>query len=233
MAAVLVLIAGFVVTSAADTPDPVIPLTAHAVVNADGTQTIWVQGTWQWTTHHTDCNTDRYAVGWAVDWNDPDQPGNVVGTVDGTTVDVGTAQANGLNPADNAVHHYPGPSPARCGTYGPHGTTSYNTGSWGPLAHTYAADVTDIQVCVVMYDIHLADGKGGPKPPKGPKGGPKDPKGPKGGPSTDAPKAGDLIAGGTGHNHDNSVQDNADTPLGNQCTLVPVTSTTTTTFGGA
>lgn len=228
--AVVVVLGGIrAVGSAADTPDPLIPLTASVTVNPDGSQTVSVEGGWRWTTHETDCNTDRFAVGWAVDWNDPDQPGNVVGTVDGVTVDVGAAAANGYNAADKAVHHYLGPLPPRCGTFGPHGATSYNTGTWGPVVHTYGPGATDIRVCVVMYDIHNAGGaKGGPKhghhgpgPKHGPKGG--------GAAPTAGPKLGDLVAGGSGHNRDNSVQDNAATPLGNQCTLVTVTTSTTTT----
>jgi len=223
--AVMVMLVGVhVVNSAADTPDPVVPLTASVLVNPDGTKTVSVQGTWQWTTHHTDCNTDRFAAGWAIDWNDPAQPGNVVGTLNHVTVDVGTATANALNAADNFVHFYPGPLPARCGVFGPHGSTSYNVGGWGPVVHTYGPESTDIRVCVVMYDIHNATRKGGPKA-RDPKDGPKG-----GGPgATTGPKLGDLVAGGPGHNHDNSVQDNGDTPLGNQCTLVPITLPTTTT----
>jgi hypothetical protein len=228
---VLVLMGVRAVGSAADTPDPIVPLNASVVVNPDGSKTVSVDGSWQWTTHRTDCNTDRFAVGWAVDWNDPAQPGNVVGTVNNVTVDVGAAAANAYNPADNAVHYYPGPVPARCGVFGPHGATSYNTGNWGPVVHTYGADATDIEVCVVMYDIHNAGGKGGGPKKHGPKKDePKKP-GPKGGGAggTAGPKLTDLVAGGAGHNHDNSVQDNEDTPLGNQCTLVPVTIPTTST----
>lgn len=217
LAALLVALGAAASTAGADTPDPILPSNVTLVVNADGTRTLTVSGTWQWTTHRTDCNTDRYAVGWAVDWNDPDQPGNLVGKLKKTPIDVGAAWATARNPADNAVHYYPGPLPPRCGVFGLHGGSSYNTGSWGPISHTYAAGTSDIKVCVVMYDIHNASKPHGPHPKKGA------PPGPIG------PKASDLIAGGKGHNHDNSVQDNENTPLGNQCLLTSVPPSTTTT----
>lgn len=194
-----------------------------------------VSGDWRWTTHHSDCNLDRFAVGWAIDWNDPNQAGNLIGTANNVSVDVGAASANTLNPADNAVKFDAGPP--KCGVYGAHPDGSCNTGSWGPESHTYSADTAKIEVCAVMYDIHN-HAKGGPKPhgkpDKGGKGGKGD-KGGKPGPGpAGGPKAGDLVAGGPGHNHDNSVQENGNTPLGNGCSLTVVTtsmteSTTTTT----
>jgi uncharacterized repeat protein (TIGR01451 family) len=167
---------------------------------------ITVDGTWAWPTHkNKDCNVDRFAAGWNVDWNDPDQPGNVVGTLNSITIDVGALAANSLNPADNAVH-YPA-SPPRCGVYGPHGSISYNTGEWGPISHKYAlpASVDTLEAlndwvkalnpCVVTYDMHLKDG--GLKP-------------------------GDDVAGGTGHNKDNSVEANKQTPAGNVCARINI-----------
>lgn len=190
---------GLCLNANADAPDPVVQATQVSVVeNADYTKTVTVKGSWKWTTHHTDCNKDRYAAGWAVNWNDPDQIGNYVGTINNVAVKVGAAAANSRNPADNTVHYYPGPNPARCGVYANHPDGSYNTGEWGPLSHTYSSsvDLSKISVCVVVYDIH-ADKK-------------------------DKPKERDLWAGGDNNNHDNSVQGNAKTPLGNQCTPVPV-----------
>src|SRR4051812_31793818 len=68
------------VTSAfADAADPVPSATTGTLVtNSDGSRTLTVQGRWQWTTHHSDCNTDRAGVGVAIDWNDPTDAGNDV-----------------------------------------------------------------------------------------------------------------------------------------------------------
>jgi hypothetical protein len=180
----------------ADSPDPVLPLSGSAVINTDGTKTLTVEGDWVWTTHHSNCNLNRFAVGWAMDWNDSNQAGNVVGTANTVTVDVGAASDNGVNPIDNAVH-YSSTLP-RCGIYD--AGLGYNSGHWGPLSHTYSADTTEFNVCVVTYDMHLAKG---------------------------ALKVNDDIAGGTNHNHDNSVQSNASTPLGNGCFLFKVPTLTT------
>lgn len=206
----------------ADTPDPVLEATeVTLVVNDDYSKTVTVRGKWQWTTHRSDCNNDRFAVGWAMDWNDPEQGGNFVGTLNNVNIHVGAAVGNGRNPADNSVHYYPGNSPARCGVYGRHGSLSYNTGDWGPISHTYkdTTDMTQVTVCVVMYDIH--PGKAGHPSPHHKHGEP----------AAATPKESDLLAGGNGHNHDNSVQDNANTPLGNQCVAVPVGNIPTKTLG--
>src|SRR4051812_11018997 len=81
-------------------------------------------------------------------------------------------------PADNAVHYYS--SAPRCGVLNP--AVGYPTGSWGPQTHTYAnAGAVPPSVCVVTYDIHNANG---------------------------GIKSGDLVAGGQGHNGDNSIQAN-------------------------
>lgn len=168
---------GSALFAAADSPDPTLPL---SVTFNPSTRTATVQGGWAWTTHRSDCNVDRFGVGWAVDWHDTADRGNLVGTANGQPVYVGTS-------ADNAVH-YSATAP-HCGTY--NAAAGYNTGSWGPLQHSYPAGTTGAQVCVVMYDIHKDAGGG--------------------------PRAGGLVAGGPGHNGDNSVQRNGDAPLGNGC----------------
>jgi hypothetical protein len=76
------------------------------------------------------------------------------------------------------------------------------SGAWGPAVHTYAASGT-YTVCVIMYDV-------GPvlaasQPPTG---------------------QFSLVAGGTGHNTDNSVEELL-TP-GTQCTQVTVAAATAT-----
>jgi len=193
----------------ADSADPVLPF--HASVNLVGGQPVLtLDGNWQWTTHHSDCNLNRYAVGYAVDWNDSTTPGNLVGTVNNQTVAVGT-------PTDNTVHfnHLAGdtasgadsgdpnstndPTAAtRCGTYS--ASDGFNSGTWGPISHTYPAGTTTFSTCLVTYDMHLS-GNGLQK--------------------------GDDVAGGNGHNGDNSVQSNNNTPLGNQCFTFFVPSITT------
>src|SRR4051812_42939405 len=151
----------------ADSPDPQSTAVANVHVNTDGTVDVTVQGTWAWPTHKSDCNTNRYAAGWAVNWDDKDAPGNFVGTLNGVSYSVGT-------PTDNTVHYNTSP---RCGVY----NGSYNTGSWGPMTHTYKSTATlPSTICLVTYDIH----------------------------GTTTPKSGDLVAGGSGHNGDNSVQSN-------------------------
>lgn len=209
-ALLLTTLAAGATTALADTPDPIIEATKIELqVNNDYTITATVSGKWQWTTHRKDCNTDRFGVGWAVDWHDPSQPGNYVGTVNNVPVHVGAQFGNSRNPADNEVDFYPGPNPARCGVYARHGASSYNTGDWGPVSHTYKDfdDLAKASVCVVMYDLHNGKGKRGHG---------------KHGSMGMQIKDGDLKAGGDDHNHDNSVQDNANTPLGNQCIPIPL-----------
>ena len=198
----------------ADAPDPVPSATNGSVVyNADGSRTVSVSGLWAWTTHHSDCNRDGRSVGYAVDWDDPAQPGNLVTTIAGVPVDVGSASSNVYNPFDNLVHPTPPTSAAQdvfnrtlwrggCGTYDP--SLGYNTGSWGPISHTYDASYSgDVRLCVLMYDVH-GDKKGQPN-------------------SNDQ-----ITAGAAHHNNDNSAQDNAKTPLGNGCFKVTVGSVVVT-----
>ena len=199
----------------ADSADPKLPFAGTAVVDPVTHKiTVTLTGGWTWPTHHSDCNTDRFGVGWAVDWNDDaahgsssPQPGNVVGTVGGVTVDVGAAAGNANNPADNLVH-YSGALP-RCGAF--NAGLGYNEGQWGqpdqngdPTTHTYPAGMTSIDVCVVTYDIHFGNKNAGTANPN------------------------DLVAGGNNHAHDNSVQSNKNTPLGNGCFLFQVPTLTTT-----
>jgi hypothetical protein len=189
------------VSARPDAADPVVPATTGAVVtNADGSRTVTVRGQWQWPTHRSDCNGDKRAVGFAVDWNDPGQPGNVVTTLNGATIDVGTAAANAYNAADNLVHATPpaaesaNPSAWRggCGTF--NAAAGYNSGAWGPLSHTYAPSFSGpITICALMYDVHLSVNGGTPH------------------------DASEITAGGSKHNDDNSAEKNKNTPLGNGC----------------
>src|SRR5262245_65058452 len=105
----------------ADAPDPKLPPqspTSEIVsvthddkgtpTTADDTTKVTVRGGWVWPTHHSDCNTDRAGAGFAVDWNDPDDPGFVVTTLNGVTIDVGSSVAINGNAVDNVVHPTPG-----------------------------------------------------------------------------------------------------------------------------
>ncbi len=138
----------------ADAADPIPPATTgNYVVNGDGSITLTVQGQWQWTTHHSNCNLDRFGVGWAVDWHDASAPGNLITGKDANNNPI---VAHVGTPSDNAVHY--AASPPYCGVYDPN--VDYNSGNWGPISHTYPAGTTTFDACVVTYDIHgsLANG---------------------------------------------------------------------------
>src|ERR1044072_6851888 len=184
----------------ADAADPVPAATTGSVVrNADGTYTLTVAGQWEWTTHTSDCSTNRAGVGYAIAWSDPTQPGNVV-TDHALTVAVGTPTDNVAHPVPPNPHDVSTPAQfaswrGGCGTF--NGT--YNTGTWGPIAHTYpATNSGPYVICPIMYDVH-----GDNSTPSGSK---------------------ESTAGGTGHNGDNSFEANDGTPLGNGCftsTFIP------------
>ncbi|MBV8079787.1 MAG: hypothetical protein JO186_05350 [Actinobacteria bacterium] len=190
----------------ADAPDPKVQTTTGTIVtNADGSHTLTIRGQWQWTTHHGDCNQNGRAIGYAVDWFDPHQPGNHVTTLNGSSIDVGAASATKWNPADNLVHGTPPANDSTdptqwsggCGTYDP--SLGYNTGTWGPISHTFDPTVAGpYRVCVVLYDVH-------------------------------AHKTSELTAGGSKRNTDNSSEKNVHTPLGNGCFQVTIAGGTTTT----
>jgi uncharacterized repeat protein (TIGR01451 family) len=200
------------VSASADAPD--VSTTTGTIVGtpdlANGTVTLQVSGDWAWPTHKDkNCNTDRWAAGWAVDWNDAQQAGNPVATLNSIPIDVGVLTGNSNNPTDNLVHT-PTDAP-RCGVYGVHGAISYNTGTWGPLDHVYyighapatseemTSFINSLTPCAVTYDVH---GQGA-------------------NPSPDNP-AKELKAGGTMHNGDNSVEKNAQTPAGNVCAQIDI-----------
>lgn len=164
-------------------PIPMGSINGSAVVNTDGSQTLTLNGQWAFPAQTGDCNDAGRAAGYAIDWNDPNQPGNAVGS---TSIDVGAAAANSYNPADNAVHPTPPTTyPTAwggCGTF--NSTLNYNSGVWGPISHTYAPGAgNSFNVCVVMYDVHLDGNPGG--------GNPKSVK--------------ETTAGGSNNNSDNSA----------------------------
>jgi hypothetical protein len=198
----------FAAPAAADAPSAVPGSTqASVTVNGDGTRTLTVQGQWTWPSRTTDCNLNRAGAGFAVDWNDPAQPGNELTTLNGVTLTVGALASSALNPADNLVH---GTSPAQessdytqwrggCGTFNT--PPGYNSGSWGPISHTYPVSFTGaIAVCPIFYDVE--------------------------GSSASGPSSADqIVAGGTNDNEDDSGEDNTLTPQGNECPLTTVKST--------
>jgi uncharacterized repeat protein (TIGR01451 family) len=205
LAAVSLIAAGFVVATAtvaaADSADVASTTASSVVVNADGSVTVTLQGTWTWVSHDpVNCNTDRWGVGWAADWNDPTQPGNLVTTIGSDTIAVGAASANSYNPADNNVHYYQ--DAPRCGTF-PGGSNAGDFGVrvdqfGGFLTHTYPPGTSTINPCVLTYDIHnkTVNGVVGPDPAH-------------------------LIAGGPNRQKDNSAEQNGQHPEGNVC--APVT----------
>lgn len=93
----------------ANAPDPVAGTQALVgpvyTVGSVEVVRVSLSGSWEWPSHNSDCNTDRNGVGYAVDWEDPNQPGNHVETlVDAGSIDVGAAAANDYNGTDNEVH---------------------------------------------------------------------------------------------------------------------------------
>src|SRR3954469_18743239 len=192
--------------AAADAPD-VTSATGKVVAQDATSVTVEISGTWAWTTHHSDCNTDRAGAGFAIDWGDNN--GNHVTTLNGDSIDVGVLTSTLLNNQDNAVHTESGATGLTgftCGTYKP--ALGYNTGTFTGLTHKYPANSAIPQICALAYDVH---GKNGV-----------------------ASGAKDVTAGGSGHNSDNSAEKNASTPGGNQCfTIVLPKHPTLTTNAGS
>jgi hypothetical protein len=189
----------------ANSPAPVAPTTGSMVVNSDGSKTLTVQGNWSFPSQTGDCNTTARAAGYAIDWNDSTQPGNTVGTVGSTTVDVGAAAPNSRNPADNSVHPTPVTSFAGawggCGTY--NAANDYNSGTWGPISHKYPSTAgPSFTICAVTYDVHLDANGGQPKDTQS------------------------VTAGGSGNNADNSTKGDNTTPATAGCqSVTPSTAT--------
>lgn len=169
--AALGLMFAIVATVSADAGNPA---TISGSLNGS---TATLSGTWDWISRGDTC-TNRW-TGWAVDWDDPTEPGHPVPSKQGGTFHVGTNTDNRVHVADDATPQ------GDCGHMGPDG---YIIGDWGPISHAYPGPGT-YHACVLIYDIHL-DGDGHPK------------------------KASEMVAGGTGHNRDNSAETNGLTPEG-------------------
>jgi hypothetical protein len=251
------------VAALADAPDPKLPPqtpTAQVIAvthndqgtpsTADDTTTVTVTGGWVWTTHHSDCNTDRAGAGFAVDWNDPDDPGFVVTTLNGVTIDVGSSVAVNGNAVDNVVHPTPGavqfggsgkdtdvalPSQwalwrGGCGTDTRDlGGDSNNDpeGIWGPRAHVLNASGVDTGsqtgITHTYRDTSIANGLQICALMYDVHTGTAASH--NGGVGI-TNKASEITAGGSGHNGDNSAEKNGNTPVGNACVpiAVPLTS---------
>jgi hypothetical protein len=146
------------------------------VVNANGTVTVTVSGTWSWPGQNC---AGRYGEGWAVDWwgisTSPtpspsfsltnasivNPPGT---TTTGTISPFGAIQINGTNGAPNTFFHVPQyyagetvNSPSTCTDTGS-GPTAASSGSWSATA-TYPSQADlPAQLCVNMYDEHGSEG---------------------------------------------------------------------------
>lgn len=219
----MVLATSMVVVAAlpanADAPDSDMSSTptVSAQIGPDGTVSVSVSGQWQWTSRSRNCNLDKRGVGVAIDWNDPNDPGNFVATANGTSYDVGTATDNVVHPATgvglpNGASKVDIASPAQyanwrggCGTYGydPVLNKSYNSGSYGPLTHDYKLVDGQVQsvikVCSVLYDVALGSVGGAPS------------------------KASYVTAGGSYKNGDNSIAKNPSAAGGSNCKEITVT----------
>jgi hypothetical protein len=119
----------------------VVPVSADVAVATTIVPTVTdtsvtVSGKWRWETSVVTCDSraDR-TVGWAIDWDDPADPGASLGT---TGLEVGTAD-------DPLVHTTSDCSQQAQGTLGGH---------WGPASHRYRSPGT-YSVCVVLYDVHI------------------------------------------------------------------------------
>jgi uncharacterized repeat protein (TIGR01451 family) len=203
--------------------DPTKPMNVSLVTQPNGSNTLTISGDWLWPSHQTgDCNTDRYAIGWAVDWQDPDpvsgagsQPLSPVPLGDGGSMP-NIGDATSLYPNDSGplffrgkqkVFYNEGPTPPRCGIFATHTDPAgdYSTGSWGPISHTYAKSVTTFSACVLLYDLKgPGDGADGQLLNGDPSyGGFKDIRPP--------------IATGQNRNRDNSREDSVASPIPNKC----------------
>jgi hypothetical protein len=206
----------------------------QVAINANGSETVTVQGQWDWASQNN-CPSSRNGVGYNVVWFDNQT--NAIGSSNSPNgiLYVGDAQDNivhsdetlgGSSAFGNAFWNGV-PS-----SYGPFAGTSTNTtptqtdaanwlgdcsglngsgvtsGQWGPISHTYAANATQpLQLCPILYDPHGGSqnsGKSGVK---------------------------DVTAGANSsthdYNNDNSYETNGTGPDGNQCPKITLPMLTT------
>lgn len=159
-------------TASANVAD-VNPPTPSVVVNSSGSVSVTVSGTWYWPVASSGktskdgespggdlvanaanpCGVDHlhYAIGWAMAWNDPQDPGYTLSATDrgqAYTLNVGSS-GDSLNPADKSVD-YDTSDP--CGVFSP----TELTGTWS-ASHVYSSvESLPSTACVVIYDVHSA-----------------------------------------------------------------------------
>jgi uncharacterized repeat protein (TIGR01451 family) len=223
----------FAMPAFANAPNPDTTTVDQVTVNADGSRTVTVEGTWTWQTQ-TKCATSRNGVGYQIDWFDNqtnaigkasspdgilyvgDAQDNIVHSVEtlGGSSAFGNAFFDGV-PSSYLSHNTTSTTPtatdaknwlSQCDGVNSSGVTA---GSWGPITHTYAASFTGpITLCPVMYDPHGGKDNSGQSSVK------------------------DITAGGSGYNDDNSYDTNQVGPGPGSCSKVSVPTLTTSASSG-
>lgn len=218
----------FAMPAFANAPNPATTKVDQVTVNADGSRTVTVEGTWTWQTQ-TKCSTSRNGVGYQIDWFDNqtnpigkstspqgilyvgDAQDNIVHSVEtlGGSSAFGSAFFDGV-PSSYLSHNSTNTTPtaadaknwlSQCDSVDSNGVTD---GSWGPISHTYAASFSGpIKLCPVMYDPHGGKDNSGQSSVK------------------------DITAGGNGYNNDNSYDTNQFTGGPGSCPKVSIPTLTT------
>jgi uncharacterized repeat protein (TIGR01451 family) len=157
------------VSASADSPNPGATQTGTAVLNGDGSITVTVTASWVWDNKScdeivTEVKAPDKIPGYAVSWGD-----NTANELGSTGIFVGDA-------SDNAVHT-PGTS---CDDSSGDAVGTFTD----TVSHTYAPGTTEINPCVVTYDVR-DDAETGKH---------------------------SRIAGGADNNSDNSVEENKESP---------------------
>lgn len=146
---------------------------AVETVNANGTVTVKLTGTWSWPGQSCE---GRYGEGWAVDWwglsasslptnnfsltnaTEVTAPGT---TTTGTVTSVGSIQIKSTNEYFHVAQYYAGEdvnSPTTCTDTGTGGSAG-STGSWSAMATYPNAKDIPPNICVNMYDEHGSEGQ--------------------------------------------------------------------------
>ena len=204
---VAALLTGLAGSAFANAPNPASATQATTTTNSNGTVLVKISGTWDWgdvttqpdekTSPQQDC-TQRYGVGWAVDWQDPTvAPWNNADTLKQFTI-----TKNGASFAAGA--NYDGFQVGICQQKDADG---FPTGPWS-AQHTYAnASSVPKTLCVNFYDPHGKEGE-----PAGGVGWPEV--------NNISPdkRNSNFIAAGPRHDGDNSIETNSYNPAeGGNC----------------
>jgi uncharacterized repeat protein (TIGR01451 family) len=170
VAGTTLLVAAPALANAAN-PDP--DTTGTAMVNADGSVTANLSGTWSWPGQSCE---GRYGEGYAVDWwgiSSSATPANNFTLTDATevtapgTTTTGSVTSVGSIPIKangmffHVAQYYAGEdvnSASTCTDTGT-GPTAGSTGSWSASATYPSLSDVPAQVCVNMYDEHGSEGK--------------------------------------------------------------------------